>query len=200
MQRTAQAVVSDPQILHPVPLRVTPVGGAPIASSSSSSSSSGTLPLPSSTSTSSNPMKPSLTGPDSNDDDLSSNIRHYNRTKSQQLVNNSDSLVITTDIGGGGVSRDLTDSPKHISIVTSQIGHQHRELLQNDIRPIQRPQAKKLTQKNIGALPPPPQRENPANISLPCDATTGLNDMSTLNNSINAISNKIDPPPLPPPR
>ncbi|XP_073824970.1 RALBP1 associated Eps domain containing isoform X2 [Musca autumnalis] len=27
MQRTAQAVVSDPQILHPVPLRVTPVGG-----------------------------------------------------------------------------------------------------------------------------------------------------------------------------
>lgn len=26
MQRTAQAVVSDPQILHPVPLRVTPVG------------------------------------------------------------------------------------------------------------------------------------------------------------------------------
>lgn len=27
LQRTAQAVVSDPQILHPVPLRVTPVGG-----------------------------------------------------------------------------------------------------------------------------------------------------------------------------
>lgn len=26
MQRTAQAVVSDPQILHPVPLRITPVG------------------------------------------------------------------------------------------------------------------------------------------------------------------------------
>jgi RalBP1-associated Eps domain-containing protein len=26
LQRTAQAVVSDPQILHPVPLRVTPVG------------------------------------------------------------------------------------------------------------------------------------------------------------------------------
>lgn len=26
LQRTTQAIVSDPQILHPVPLRVTPVG------------------------------------------------------------------------------------------------------------------------------------------------------------------------------
>lgn len=200
MQRTAQAVVSDPQILHPVPLRVTPIGGPPITSSSSSSSS-GTAAASMCTSN----MISSLTGAESIDDELPSTIRHYNRTKSQQLVNNSENLVITTDIGGGGagvvvVGRDLTDSPKHIGITTTQVAHQHRELLQNDIRPIQRPQPKKLTQKNIGALPPPPQRENPANISLPCDATTGLNDMSTLNNSINAVSNKIDPPPLPPPR
>lgn len=139
-------------------------------------------------------MMSSLTGPESIDDELPSTIRNYNRTKSQQIVNNSDGLVIATDIG---IGRDLTDSPKHVSVTTT---HQHRELLQNDIRPIQRPQPKKLTQKSIGALPPPPQRENSANISLPCDATTGLNDLSTLNNSIHAVSNKIDPPPLPPPR
>ncbi|ETN63164.1 hypothetical protein AND_005124 [Anopheles darlingi] len=34
LQRTTQAIVSDPQILHPVPLRVTPVGAEAIDSSS----------------------------------------------------------------------------------------------------------------------------------------------------------------------
>lgn len=44
MQRTAQAVLSDPQILHPVPVRVTPIGNFYISSSIEPCNSHFTLP------------------------------------------------------------------------------------------------------------------------------------------------------------
>ncbi|GAB0089086.1 ralBP1-associated Eps domain-containing protein 1 [Sergentomyia squamirostris] len=114
MQRTAQAVVSDPQILHPVALRVTPVGGTDVVDESHERESSPT---------------------------------------------------------------------KHVE--------KARDSIQNDLRPIQRPQPKKLPAKTIGALPPPPQRE--ASLS---------NDTSEPTNGATAVATgvKKDPPPLPPPR
>lgn len=57
-----------------------------------------------------------------------------------------------------------------------------------DLRAIQRPQAKKLLNKNIGALPPPPQRS--------------IEVQQYHNASFNTEINikKEGPPPLPPPR
>lgn len=156
MQRTAQAVVSDPQILHPVPLRVTPVGNLSTTS-----------------------MTTSLTGPESIDDETSNN-RHYTRNKN---LNNNDSLVYN-DLG----TRELGDtSPKSNNLM------QQRDSLQNEIRPIQRPQPKKITQKSIGAIPPPPQRESNT-------ITSNDSNNDIVHNSINIITTKKDPPPPPPPR
>uniref|UniRef100_A0A6B2EH71 Putative ral-gtpase effector ralbp1 n=1 Tax=Phlebotomus kandelakii TaxID=1109342 RepID=A0A6B2EH71_9DIPT len=116
MQRTAQAVVSDPQILHPVALRVTPVGGA-----------------------------------------------------------DADEEVTTRR--SGVYENERESSPKQ----------EKRESIQSDLRPIQRPQPKKLPAKGAGAIPPPPQRE--ASLSLEQSEPPA-----------NGSSTKKDPPPPPPPR
>lgn len=72
----------------------------------------------------------------------------------------------------------------------------------NDLRAIQRPQAKKLPAKNnIGALPPPPQREpsiGSIGLSEPPDQATPLPPSSYTTSVI--TSAKKEPPPLPPPR
>lgn len=107
MQRTAQAVVSDPQILHPVPLRITPV-----------------------------------TNDNNNDDD--SNRSNYQR-KSDNSVHDGGIITIRDS--------ETSGSPKHQSAQQRETG------LQNDLRAIQRPQPKKI-KNNMGAIPPPPQRES----------------------------------------
>lgn len=154
MQRTAQAVVSDPQILHPVPLRVTPVG------------------------------------PEIIDDETSRNYR-----KSDNLVYDNGIVVInTTSTTTTIISRDVDSSPKQLSQL------QHRDSLQNDIRPIQRPQPKKIPSKNF--FPPPPQREpsfGSNNVTIINSTTTTTGDVE---NNIGGVilSSKKEPPPLPPPR
>lgn len=137
MQRTAQAVVSDPQILHPVPLRITPVAN------------------------------------DNNNDDDS------NRSNFQRKSDNSiyDGGIITIR------DSESSGSPKH------QNAAQQREAgLQNDLRAIQRPQPKKI-KNNMGAIPPPPQRE-PLNNDQP-DSNSQM---------IPVLHNKKESPPTPPPR
>lgn len=151
MQRTAQAVVSDPQILHPVPLRVTPVG------------------------------------PEIVDDESSRNYR-----KSDNLVYDNGVVVINTS-STTLISRDVDSSPKQ----STQL--QHRDSLQNDIRPIQRPQPKKIPSKNF--FPPPPIKREPS---------FGSNNVTIINSTANDVvenniggvilSSKKEPPPLPPPR
>ncbi|XP_065358527.1 uncharacterized protein Reps isoform X2 [Calliphora vicina] len=160
MQRTAQAVVSDPQILHPVPLRVTPVGGV-ITSTAGSTE------------------------------------KHNN------------------DAGDGSAACVRESSPKSSSVSSSNshgsgvagATQAHRDSLQNnDLRAIQRPQAKKLPIKNIGAIPPPPQREsstggNISNTISDHDSIGDIGSVSGNNNlSVSMLVNKKDPPPLPPPR
>lgn len=147
MQRTAQAVVSDPQILHPVPLRVTPVG------------------------------------PEIVDDESSRNYR-----KTDNLVYDNGVVVINT-------SRDVDSSPKQ----STQL--QHRDSLQNDIRPIQRPQPKKIPSKNF--FPPPPQREPSfGSNNVTVINSTATADVVVVENNIGGVilSSKKEPPPLPPPR
>lgn len=141
MQRTAQAVVSDPQILHPVPLRITPVTN------------------------------------DTNDDE--SNRVNYHRK--------SDNYVYE---GGIITIRDAdTSSPKQQYVIQRDSG------LQNDLRAIQRPQPKKIQNKNsIGAIPPPPQRE-----SLTLNNNNNNNN-DTIDNVPPTLLKKQDVPPPPPPR
>ncbi|XP_034474039.1 ralBP1-associated Eps domain-containing protein 2 isoform X2 [Drosophila innubila] len=151
MKRTAQDVGSNPQILHPVPLRVTPIGTAIAASG-------------------------------------------------DQAGNNNDMDIVV-------VLRE--ESPKPMGTTTTTNNHNnqttaHRDrdsisMQSSDLRAIQRPQAKKLPAKNIGALPPPPQRE-PSICSIganePSDQATPLPVVySTTTSSV-----KKEPPPLPPPR
>lgn len=135
MQRTAQAVVSDPQILHPVPLRITPVAT------------------------------------DANDDEA--NRLNLNRKSENHIYE-----------GGIITIRDAeTSSPKQFPI-------QRDSGLQNDLRAIQRPQPKKIQNKNsIGAIPPPPQRES-----------LTLNNNDTTDNAPPALMKKQEAPPPPPPR
>lgn len=101
-------------------------------------------------------------------------------------------------------------SPKSLSF-TSNSATQHRDSLQNnDLRAIQRPQAKKLPPKNIGAIPPPPQREpiattsNSSNVIGENDSigiTSGVGGSSGCSVlSTSMLINRKDPPPLPPPR
>lgn len=130
MQRTAQAVCSDPQILHPVPLRITPVGV------------------------------------DAADDEAS----RVNR-KSENSVHDGGIITI----------RDSDNSsPKYH-------GSYRDTGPQSDLRAIQRPQPKKIAVKNnIGAIPPPPQRES----------TNGLPD--SLNSTAPVLGSKKEAPPPPP--
>ncbi|XP_037958525.1 ralBP1-associated Eps domain-containing protein 1 isoform X2 [Teleopsis dalmanni] len=162
MQRTAQAVVSDPQILHPVPLRVTPVAGA-----------LGT-----------------------NTGDVLNNETYEGvalRDTSPKLLHSS----VTNNV--------INSSNPASSIAASSIPQLRDSLQSTDLRAIQRPQAKKLPSKNIGALPPPPQRES----SIGSTGTSNVicagnseSDMSLSNGNPhqNSALNKKEPPPLPPPR
>lgn len=136
MQRTAQAVVSDPQILHPVPLRITPV-----------------------------------TADNNNDDDTS---RLSYQRKSENCAYEGGIITI----------RDSeTSSPKQYAV-------QRDSGIQNDLRAIQRPQPKKIQNKNsIGAIPPPPQRESII-----------LNNNDTTDNAPPILMKKQEAPPPPPPR
>lgn len=135
MQRTAQAVGSDPQILHPVPLRITPVTT------------------------------------DNNNDDNDANRMSYHR-KSENYIYEGGIITI----------RDAdTASPKQYAL-------QRDSGIQNDLRAIQRPQPKKIQNKNsIGAIPPPPQRES-------------LNNNDTIDNAPPTLMKKQEAPPPPPPR
>ncbi|XP_037810849.1 uncharacterized protein LOC119603054 isoform X1 [Lucilia sericata] len=161
MQRTAQAVVSDPQILHPVPLRVTPVAGGVITSTAGAA--------------------------EKHNNDVSDGAGACVRESSPKS-----SSVSSSNSHGSGVAG--TTQP-------------HRDSLQNnDLRAIQRPQAKKLPIKNIGAIPPPPQREpitagNIPNAIGDHDAIGGIGSGLVNNNlSVSMLVNKKEPPPLPPPR
>lgn len=116
------------------------------------------------------------------------------------------------DASDGGVASVRESSPKSSSLSSSNshgsgvIGtsQPHRDSLQNnDLRAIQRPQAKKLPIKNIGAIPPPPQRESSTGSNL----SNTIGDHETIsggaianNMSVSMMVNKKDPPPLPPPR
>nr|XP_036225635.1 ralBP1-associated Eps domain-containing protein 1 isoform X2 [Bactrocera oleae] len=168
MQRTAQAVVSDPQILHPVPLRVTPVG---------------TL--------SGNSIVPTETV----NQDV--NELSHNQDTSPKQMSAASSTTIPLNPNN--------NNPANILI------HNRESLQTNDLRAIQRPQAKKLLTKNIGALPPPPQREPciSSNSGISSNAFTSIvlsaengDDNEIVNNGQKQqlLQNKKDPPPLPPPR
>ncbi|XP_030241619.1 ralBP1-associated Eps domain-containing protein 1 isoform X2 [Drosophila navojoa] len=161
MKRTAQDVGSNPQILHPVPLRVTPIGTA-IASSG----------------------------------DLSS----------QQQIADVEGVVVLREDSPKAIATTTaipTATAAMSSSITSTTNSTHNiQRESNDLRAIQRPQAKKLPAKNnIGALPPPPQREpsiGSIGLSEPPDQATPLPPSSYATSVI--TSAKKEPPPLPPPR
>lgn len=134
MQRTVQAVGSDPQILHPVPLRITPVSTE-------------------------------------NNEDESNRLSYHRKSENHMYE------------GGIITIRDVdTSSPKQYAM--------QRDSGQNDLRAIQRPQPKKIQNKNsIGAIPPPPQRESQL-----------LNNNDAIDNVAPALLKKQDQPPPPPPR
>lgn len=140
MQRTAQAVVCNPDILHPKPMRITPVAN------------------------------------DNSNSDEDAGGRYAGGRKAE----NADGGIITIRDSGGA------SSPK--GYVTST---PHRDSLQNDLRPIQRPQAKKLL-NSFGAIPPPPQRE-----SLLANQSVDTTDEANVTAPILA---RKDSPPTPPPR
>lgn len=184
MKRTAQDVGSNPQILHPVPLRVTPIGsysttyidlsimhllikqiffpGTAIASSGDPSSQQGIA-------------------------DVEGVV--VLREDSPKVIATTTAIPTAT----AAMSSSTTSA-------TNSIHNIQRE--SNDLRAIQRPQAKKLPAKNnIGALPPPPQREpsiGSIGLSEPPDQATPL-PPSSYATSV-TTSAKKEPPPLPPPR
>lgn len=196
MQRTAQAVVSDPQILHPVPLRVTPVGSIYIFFFFYF--------------------------------DISNTFTKIINTEMYLAGALSGNAIVATETVNQDVhelSHNQNASPKQMSAAsTSTIAsnpnnnnpgntliHNRESLQANDLRAIQRPQAKKLLTKNIGALPPPPQREtcinNTSGISNNAFTNTVLSVGNGDDNEIvhsgqkqQLLQNKKDPPPLPPPR
>lgn len=169
MQRTAQAVVSDPQILHPVPLRVTPVAGA-----------------------------------------LSGNAIVATETVNQDVHELSHNQNASPKQMSAASTSTIASNPNNNNPGNTLI-HNRESLQANDLRAIQRPQAKKLLTKNIGALPPPPQREtcinNTSGISNNAFTNTVLSVGNGDDNEIvhsgqkqQLLQNKKDPPPLPPPR
>ncbi|XP_055850840.1 ralBP1-associated Eps domain-containing protein 1 isoform X2 [Episyrphus balteatus] len=164
MKRTAQAVVSDPQILHPVPLRVTPVAGAEVV-------------------------------PVNADDEVALRLSR----KSENLVYDTSSGILRDNNDASPKQLQSTQQPPSSQVPplpAAMTSSHHRDSLQNnDLRAIQRPQAKKLPVKNIGAIPPPPQREPSigSNNAIGSESTVATVDGG------NNLSKK-DPPPLPPPR
>lgn len=179
MKRTAQAVVSDPQILHPVPLRVTPVAGTEVVAVA-----------------------------------IDEEVAWRLSRKSENLVYDASSGVLRdssdtspkqqTSTQQSQQSQPSTQAPP---LPTSMTSSHHRDSLQNnDLRAIQRPQAKKLPAKNIGAIPPPPQREPSigSNNAIGNETTSSAAPPSAVtaaavDGGINSLCKK-DPPPLPPPR
>ncbi|XP_023175270.2 ralBP1-associated Eps domain-containing protein 1 [Drosophila hydei] len=159
MKRTAQDVGSNPQILHPVPLRVTPIGTA-IASSGDPSG--------------------------------------------QQSIADVEGVVVLREDSPKAIATTTTLTTATMSSsTTSTTSNTHNiQRESNDLRAIQRPQAKKLPAKNnIGALPPPPQREpsiGSLGLSEPPDQATPLPPSSYATSSTSSV--KKEPPPLPPPR
>ncbi|KAL5281043.1 REPS1 family protein [Megaselia abdita] len=132
MKITSQAIVSDPQIFHPVPLRVTPVGAETSQVQDSEVSHSPRPPQH---------AAPPVPAP-------------------RDSISNS--------------SNNNNNNSNHSSA-------------------IQRPQAKKLPQKSIGGIPPPPQRE-PSIGGTNGDVPDSVNNPSQIQVQPNVI------PPLPPPR
>lgn len=130
-------------------------------------------------------------GPEIIDDESSRNYR-----KSDSLVYDNGVVVINTSSTTTTlISRDVDSSPKQ----STQL--QHRDSLQNDIRPIQRPQPKKIPSKNF--FPPPPQREpsfGSNNITIINSTTASTNEVVENNIGGIILSSKKEPPPLPPPR
>lgn len=153
MQRTAQAVVSDPLILHPVPVRVTPIGIEIL------------------------------------DEDL------------VRLARKSDAAALAFDnataAAAAVIMRDSEASPKQLN-TTYNTSSQQRDSLQNELRAIQRPQPKKVPSKNVGAIPPPPQREPSVNSDNLDNSITTTYAPQPLLSSKKDIGKEA--PPLPPPR
>lgn len=121
-----------------------------------------------------------------------------------RLARKAENLVYDTS---SGVLRENNDtSPKQQPpqpppttqvppLPAAMTSSHHRDSLQNnDLRAIQRPQAKKLPAKNIGAIPPPPQREP----SIGTNNAVGSETTLPTDGGNNLV--KKDPPPLPPPR
>lgn len=186
MKRTAQDVGSNPQILHPVPLRVTPIGTL----------SNRSIYIYIFT-------------------DMHLFIYYIIGFEGTAIASSGDpsGQQSIADVEGVVVLRE--DSPKAIattttlttatmsSSTTSTTSSTHNiQRESNDLRAIQRPQAKKLPAKNnIGALPPPPQREpsiGSLGLSEPPDQATPLPPSSYATSSTSSV--KKEPPPLPPPR
>ncbi|KAL7741743.1 hypothetical protein ACLKA6_000355 [Drosophila palustris] len=153
MKRTAQDVGSNPQILHPVPLRVTPIGTAIVASGEQSSSS-----------------------------------------------NEMEGVVVLREESPKPIGTTTTTTTNHNNQTTTHRDRDSISMQSSDLRAIQRPQAKKLPAKNIGALPPPPQREpsiGSIGVNEPPDQVTPL---PVVYSTTTTSSAKKEPPPLPPPR
>ncbi|XP_054742229.1 ralBP1-associated Eps domain-containing protein 1 isoform X1 [Anastrepha obliqua] len=174
MQRTAQAVVSDPQILHPVPLRVTPVAGSV-------------------------PVNAAVSATETLNTDGCDMSNHQDASSKQVSQISTSGMIVGSNNNSSATNMNL---------------HNREPIQNNDLRAIQRPQAKKLPTKNIGALPPPPQRESSISSAGSASGITntsyvgsavsaGGGDCSELINSSQhqqLFQNKKDPPPLPPPR
>ncbi|XP_030383630.1 ralBP1-associated Eps domain-containing protein 1 isoform X2 [Scaptodrosophila lebanonensis] len=157
MKRTAQDVGSNPQILHPVPLRVTPIGTA-LSNVADGSNSHAT-----------------------NDNNNESSVGAVRDTSPKPIV-------ASTTTASASIANNQAALQSSNSI--------HRDSIQNsDLRAIQRPQAKKLPAKNIGALPPPPQRESSVGNNVVMTEAPMFEPMPT-----NVGYAKKEPPPLPPPR
>lgn len=123
--------------------------------------------------------------------------------------NDMDGVVLREESPKAMSATTTAPTTTTITSLNNQAGtHRDRDSISmqsSDLRAIQRPQAKKLPAKNIGALPPPPQRE-PSIGSIgvneppepPASMTVAYTAAST---GITAMGNaKKEPPPLPPPR
>ncbi|XP_062142679.1 ralBP1-associated Eps domain-containing protein 2 isoform X1 [Drosophila sulfurigaster albostrigata] len=158
MKRTAQDVGSNPQILHPVPLRVTPIGTAIAA-----------------------------TGEQANAQAVAAN------DMDGVVVLREESPKAAATIAAATATAATTTTNNQTS--TTHRDRDRDSMQSSDLRAIQRPQAKKLPAKNIGALPPPPQRE-------PSIGSLGVNEPPEPQ-TVTALPMgyaKKEPPPLPPPR
>lgn len=180
MKRTAQDVGSNPQILHPVPLRVTPIGKRIKHKE---------ICFPSS-------------------------YFRVNQLKGTAVatIDPNNSLGTNVNDMDGAVLRE--ESPKTMASTTTTTttvnnqasSHRDRDSISmqsSDLRAIQRPQAKKLPPKNIGALPPPPQREpsiGSIGVNEPSEPPAPMTVAYTSSTITATGSAKKEPPPLPPPR